>query len=72
MTAVAAIPAGAAKFRQGTQRGLELRMETRLLRTEEAATVLHEDHRDITVDIVLLVFFITFLLNKRLTRCIVQ
>ena len=33
MRAVANIPAGTAKLRRGPQRGLELRMETRLLRT---------------------------------------
>ena len=34
MRAVANIAAGIAKLRRGPQRGLELRMETRLLRTE--------------------------------------
>ena len=49
MRAVANIATGIAKLRRGPHRGLELRMETRLLRTEKA-TVLHEDHRNITVD----------------------
>ena len=34
MRAEAAIPTGTAKLRRGPQRGLELRIETRLLRTE--------------------------------------
>jgi hypothetical protein len=44
--AVANIPAGTAKLRRGPQRGLELRMETRLLRTESRKHKEREREKD--------------------------